>query len=138
MNLRLLFLLFLVCCSVTDDEYNGTLVLINQYRSSFGVSLLSWSEELAEISTLHSSYMSRTGVFSHSWADGTSITDRARMLGYEYRGIGENIAKGNHTVKSVLDSWMRSEGHRGNILEPRFKNVGMSNVGDYWVMVLSD
>ena len=134
MKRALILLFILIGCS--EIEYNETLMIINSYRAN--ESLLTWSNELQEIAKIHSTYMDKTGIFSHAWEDGTSVTDRAKMIGYEYRGIGENIAKGNHTAKSVIDSWMKSAGHRANIMEPRFNNVGMSNVGDYWVMVLSD
>ena len=47
--------------------------------------------------------------------------------------LGENIAKGQKTVKQVMDEWMGSHDHRANIIHGAFDEVGIGIVGDVWV-----
>ena len=53
------------------------------------------------------------------------MRERARDAGYDWRAIGENIAEGQTSVEEVMDTWMHSPGHRRNILDPDFKELGI-------------
>jgi uncharacterized protein YkwD len=46
--------------------------------------------------------------------------------GYNYRWAGENIAYGQTSAQEVMQSWMNSAGHRQNILNPKFRDVGIA------------
>ena len=78
--------------------------------------------------------------FSHTGRDGSLPWDRMTREGYIWRAAGENIAAGYTTTRSVVDGWLRSEGHCKNIMSANFKNVGVgyaysasSTYKHYWV-----
>ncbi|MGL5944276.1 MAG: CAP domain-containing protein [Waterburya sp.] len=56
-------------------------------------------------------------------------------MGYQYSNLGENVAQGQTTPTDVLDSWMNSSGHRENILNPNFTEIGVGYENNYWTQV---
>jgi len=69
---------------------------------------------------------------------GSTLADRAREFGYRYLVIGENLAAGQPTPRRAFDDWMASPGHRANILDERFTELGLGirsggSFGMYWV-----
>jgi uncharacterized protein YkwD len=63
-----------------------------------------------------------------------------RAVGYRWQTYGENIAMGQPTASAVLDSWMHSSGHRANILNSRYQEIGVGYARDsagrpYYVQV---
>lgn len=65
--------------------------------------------------------------FEHSSPQGTGASDVATALGYSYIGVGENIALGNYKNDEVIvTAWMNSPGHRANILNPKFVDLGVA------------
>lgn len=80
--------------------------------------------------------------FEHKSPTGETVGDLANHTDYHYLVIGENLALGNFdTNQAVIDAWMASEGHRANILDPRYVDIGISAIkGTYkddsvWVIV---
>jgi uncharacterized protein YkwD len=71
---------------------------------------------------------------SHTGSDGSSPGDRITRAGYDWRTYGENVAYGYPTPESVMAGWMSSPGHKANILNCAFKEigVGMAKDGYYW------
>jgi uncharacterized protein YkwD len=63
--------------------------------------------------------------FAHVSPDGIQPFVWARQRGYRYRIIGENLAVG-YRGAAVVDGWMRSPGHRENILQEAFDEVGIA------------
>ena len=115
------------------------LELTNAARASAGCPALTIDNRLAAASLVHGQNMARLGFFSHTGADGTQPWDRALAAGYDYRSIGENIAAGYSTADAAFTGWMNSAGHRANILNCSYRNVGLSYVaapgsqwGYYW------
>ena len=51
---------------------------------------------------------------------------RARSLRHSSGPYGENIAMGQPTVRSVIQSWMNSSGHRANMLSRRYRRIGVA------------
>ena len=67
------------------------------------------------------------GYFEHISPNGTGVGDLGSEVGYEYIIIGENLALGNFKDdQSLVDAWMASPGHRANILNNRYKEIGVS------------
>ncbi len=63
--------------------------------------------------------------FEHTSPAGESASSIAKNLGYEYISIGENLALGNFkNDEKLVDAWMNSPGHRANILNKRFQQIG--------------
>jgi uncharacterized protein YkwD len=69
--------------------------------------------------------MAKNNYFSHTSLDGTQFADRISRAGYQWRGAGENIAKGQRTPADVMNAWMNSSGHRANILNCGFRDLGV-------------
>lgn len=67
------------------------------------------------------------GYFEHISPDGVGVSDLSEQAGYEYLIIGENLAMGNFIDdKALLDAWMASPGHRANILNQRYTEIGVA------------
>jgi hypothetical protein len=65
--------------------------------------------------------------FAHESPSGKTIGDLADEYGYGYIAVGENLALGGFTSsKDVVDAWMKSPGHRANILSPSFTEIGIA------------
>ncbi len=76
----------------------------------------------------HSADMAKKGELEHK-LDGKNVADRADTVGYRFEDIGENIAvTDNETPAAIVKLWMGSEGHRANILNKDFVDVGIGVV----------
>ncbi|NVN97127.1 hypothetical protein HXX01_02750 [Candidatus Nomurabacteria bacterium] len=82
------------------------------------------------------------GYFEHVSPSGVGVGDLGAEVGYEYIIIGENLALGNFVNdKALVDAWMASPGHRANILNKRYTEIGVSvgkgiyNGKDVWMSV---
>jgi uncharacterized protein YkwD len=65
--------------------------------------------------------------FEHVSPDGQNIEDLANQAGYEFIIIGENLALGNFlNDEDLVEGWMNSPGHRANILNPRYTQIGIA------------
>jgi type VII secretion-associated serine protease mycosin len=114
--------------------------LTNQQREANGLPDLAWSNELWCAARAHSVDMATNDCFSHyGCLDNSSPWQRIADCGYQMTTGGENIAAGFSTPASVVQGWMGSEGHRANILNPNFREIGVgyaynqnSTYGHYW------
>lgn len=68
--------------------------------------------------------MMREGFYGHVSPEGDTVLDRVEASGYEPQLTGENLASGPQTTAQAMEGWMASKGHRENILDPRFRDVG--------------
>lgn len=116
--------------------------LTNVERQRAGLRPLRLSPQLAQAAQRHAEDMVRNRFFSHTGSNGSSISDRVRSAGYRFSSTGENIAAGAATPEATIRQWMQSPGHRRNILNPSYTEIGFGYVnapGDryrhYWVQV---
>lgn len=86
---------------------------------------LSSSRKLNEAATAHARDMARHKYFEHQGRNGSQPRDRVRHAGYEWRLTGENIAFGPESAEEVVAGWLASPGHCENIMEPRFRDIGV-------------
>ncbi len=96
---------------------------------------LKWNNKLEKAATGHAKDMSNNDFFNHTGSNGSQVGDRAKSAGYTWSAIGENIAWGKHTVKSVVQSWMESPGHCQNMMGKQFTEMGSAQADNYWVQV---
>ncbi|MEU0782737.1 sigma-70 family RNA polymerase sigma factor [Streptomyces sp. NPDC006173] len=99
--------------------------LVNKERAAAGCGPLTENADLEEAALDHSEDMAARDFFDHSNPDGEDPGERITAAGYRWSTYGENIARGQQTPESVMDSWMNSPGHRANILNCSFKNIGV-------------
>ncbi|MER7577999.1 CAP domain-containing protein [Streptomyces sp. NPDC126514] len=101
------------------------ITLVNKERAAAGCGPLTSNAQLASAALNHSSDMAQRGFFDHVSPDGTDPGDRITAAGYKWSTYGENIARGQQTAAEVMDGWMNSPGHRANILNCSFKEIGI-------------
>ncbi|GGX69740.1 sigma-70 family RNA polymerase sigma factor [Streptomyces hiroshimensis] len=99
--------------------------LVNAERAKAGCSPLTENSTLDAAAQGHSDDMAARGFFDHTNPDGKGPGDRITAAGYNWSTYGENIAYGQQSASSVMDSWMHSDGHRKNILNCSFKEIGV-------------
>ncbi|WP_216858007.1 CAP domain-containing protein [Actinomadura verrucosospora] len=120
----------------TAGRYASQVVaLVNAERAKHGCRALTVNSRLARAAQAFSSDMRARNFFDHTDPDGKDPGDRITAAGYRWSSYGENIAKGQATPASVMDAWMHSSGHRANILNCGFKEIGVGVVlsgGPYW------
>ncbi|WP_202638535.1 CAP domain-containing protein [Bailinhaonella thermotolerans] len=98
--------------------------LTNEAREDAGCAPLRVDERLARAARAHSADMAEHDYFSHTSKDGRSPWDRIRAEGYDQPGA-ENIARGYGGPQAVMKGWLKSPGHRANILNCKLKAIGV-------------
>ncbi|ODA69342.1 MULTISPECIES: CAP domain-containing protein [unclassified Streptomyces] len=108
--------------------------LVNAERGKVGCSPVKVNPTLTEAAQDHSDDMAASGSMSHTGSDGSSPADRITRAGYNWSTYGENVAYGYSTPEQVMAGWMASPGHKENILNCAFEEigVGLAQPGDYW------
>ncbi|MEU1191375.1 CAP domain-containing protein [Streptomyces sp. NPDC005859] len=108
--------------------------LVNAERGKVGCSPLTLNAVLTKAAQAHSVDMAAHQNMSHTGSDGTSPGDRITRAGYSWSTYGENVAYGYATPEQVMAGWMASPGHKANILNCAFKEigVGLAQPGSYW------
>jgi len=97
------------------------------------------SRELTEAAAGHARDMARKRYFDHRGTNGSQPKDRVLRTGYQPRLTGENIAFGPESAEEVVAGWLASPGHCANIMDSRFRHIGIGlGVGRgrgqiYWV-----
>ncbi|MFC3124229.1 CAP domain-containing protein [Pseudoroseomonas globiformis] len=115
--------------------------LVNASRAQAGVKPLSFDGELLHAAGQHSDWMVAQDVFSHTGAGGSSPAQRVTQAGYGWTSTGENIAYIGGAGAATLDrgdvdqlhaNLMNSAGHRANLLNPNFSEIGIGlTQGDF-------
>jgi uncharacterized protein YkwD len=108
----------------------AVLCLLNRERAEHGLAALRRSSRLELASQRHSEDMAARNFFAHETPDGIDPGARMAAAGYPATAsaTGENIAWGsaaNATPVRIVQGWMKSPGHRANILRPEFTEVGV-------------
>ncbi|MER7183385.1 CAP domain-containing protein [Streptomyces hyaluromycini] len=108
--------------------------LVNAERSKVGCSALTLNTTLSKVAQSHSEDMALHQNMSHVGSDGSSPGDRLTSAGYTWSAYGENVAYGYASPEQVMAGWMASPGHKANILNCTFKEigVGLAQPDSYW------
>ena len=112
--------------------------LVNKERAAAGLSPLKANTKLASVAEKKAEDLRDKGYFAHQSPTYGSPFDMMKQFGISYTAAGENIAKGQKTPADVMNGWMNSPGHRANILNSNFTEIGVGYVTDsngttYWV-----
>jgi len=115
---------------------------INRVRTRYGAGPVRMEDRLADAALSHSLMMARKGKMAHQFGPGTRLKDRINKAGI--RGsAAENVGAGYSSVESVIDGWLRSPGHRHNLLNRKLTHIGMgaarnpaSKYRTYWTLIL--
>ncbi len=98
--------------------------LVNKERAENGLPALQMDRDITEVSRGKSRDMFERRYFSHYDPDGNNAADRMNDAGISYAVVGENLAYAPN-LTSAHEGLMNSEGHRANILESRFRRIGI-------------
>jgi uncharacterized protein YkwD len=110
----------------------STLCLLNAERRRHGLRQLRLNKRLSRAARRHSQDMVRKRYFDHTSRSGASFVDRIRRTGYLTGArrwkVAENIAWGTYWLASpraIIKAWMDSPGHRANILDRSYREIGI-------------
>lgn len=101
--------------------------LTNAERQKAGIGALKTSPLLNQAAQRHAEDMARTGQFSHTGSNGSTMSSRVRQTGYVFRAVAENIfmQSPNNNAPEAVRGWMNSSGHRRNLLNARYTEIGI-------------
>ena len=122
----------------TVSTYEAEVIrLVNNIRKQNGLSELTANWELSRVARYKSQDMKDKNYFSHTSPTYGTPFQMIKAFGLSYRTAGENIAKGYATPQAVVNGWMNSSGHRANILNASYKQIGVGYVagGNYWTQM---
>jgi uncharacterized protein YkwD len=101
--------------------------LANQARAKLGLEPLAWNEALATAAQAHGREMLRRGELSHQFAGEPDLMTRLGTTGAHFNRAGENVAY-DYSAEHAQESFMNSEAHRHNLLDPSFNAAGIAIV----------
>ena len=125
----------------SDQTYIQQVIdLVNQERAKAGLSPVTEAADLSAAAAVRAQEITRS--FSHTRPDGTYYNTVLNGNGVSYMGSGENIAYGQATPAAVMNGWMNSQGHRANILNKNFTEIGVGCYENgsgvkYWVQLFT-
>ncbi|MGC5050612.1 CAP domain-containing protein [Micromonospora sp. DT48] len=122
------------------SEAEEVVALVNAERAKAGCGALSINDKLMTAAQRHSQDQADHQNMSHTGSDGSDPGDRIDRVDYAWRTYGENVAWNQRTPAAVMDAWMNSPGHRQNILNCAFTEIGVgvaSSNGPYWTQVFA-
>lgn len=99
--------------------------LTNGCRALNGISTLKYSSGAAKVAAAHSKDMAKKDYFSHENPDGLRVGDRLTNADIDWYHCGENLVAGHYDPYAISNGWYNSEGHRKNILNYKFKYLGV-------------
>ncbi|MDC3415471.1 SafA/ExsA family spore coat assembly protein [Aquibacillus salsiterrae] len=116
---------------------NQVIKLTNQERAKYGLPALKQDWQLSRVARYKSQDMRDKGYFSHTSPTYGSPFTMMTNFGINYTSAAENLARGQQTPQEVVSGWMKSEGHRKNILSPKYTHIGVGYVknGNYWTQM---
>lgn len=123
--------------SAVSNFESRVISLVNDIRKENGLSPLAANWELSRIARYKSQDMVDKRYFSHTSPTYGTPFQMIKAFGLSFRTAGENIAYGQTTPEFVVNAWMNSSGHRANILNSSYKQIGVGYVssGHYWTQM---
>jgi uncharacterized protein YkwD len=126
--------------AAADNGFESeVLSLVNVERAKVSCKPLTLNGKLNAAAQAHTTDMATHNFFSHNSQDGRSPFDRITAAGYAYSAAAENIAAGSTTAAAVMNQWMNSPGHKANILNCQYTELGVgyakgvnAEYGTYW------
>ena len=118
------------------QQARDVLSLVNAERSKQGLNPLTLSDKLTAVANEKARDMAVNNYFSHTSPTYGSPFQMLQQYGIRYKAAGENIAAGQQTAEAVMRDWMNSSGHRANILNASYTEIGIGyydeNTRPYW------
>lgn len=126
----------------TQQQTNAERVveLVNEERAKAGLNPLALKKETEAAALIRAQEIVTS--FSHTRPDGRAFSTVLTDNKIPFRGAGENIAWGQKTPEEVMNAWMNSDGHRANILNAKYTEIGVgyyqsANGRSYWTQLFT-
>lgn len=113
-----------VTAGSTATDEKRAFDLLNADRAANGLKALKFNSQLTALGERYAQDMINRNYFSHNSPEGQSPFDRMKAAGISYRYAGENLAI-NSNVAAAEQAFMNSPGHRANILNTNYTEVGI-------------
>ena len=109
--------------SIIDSVF----LLTNRERVRASLTPLRRNADLARVAQLQAEQMAAAGKLAHEVPGSRypTLASRMRLIGYQYRAVGENVAEGYTSGAALMAGWMTSPAHRANILSARYTETGV-------------
>ena len=121
------------------DAVMRTLELTNVERANHGLPPLALSRELSRAAQTYAEVLANSDCFQHTCGPVPDMRDRVEQAGYTgWTAMAENIAAGYRSPEIAIAAWMGSDGHRANMLNPHYTEIGIGmsmsdgSYGVYW------
>lgn len=129
--------------SVTDDLKaleTEVIRLVNVERAKAGRSALAQNKEISNVARIKAEDFVNNNYFSHNSPIYGTPFDMLKSFGITFTAAAENIASGQKTAAEVMKTWMNSSGHRTNILNSTYNQIGVgvardSNGNLFWTQM---
>lgn len=123
-----------------EAKEEEVLRLVNKERAKQGLRSLTMSTKLISLAEMKSKDMADKRYFDHTSPTYGTPFQMLQKYGVTYRSAGENIAAGQKTPEEVMNAWMNSSGHRANILNGSYTEIGIGyyaggSYGRYWTQL---
>ena len=111
--------------------------LVNIERVKHGLHELRHNLELSKVAQIKVEDMGDNAYYDHISPTYGSPASMMRDFGFSFRTSGENIAMGQFTPGQVVAQWLESPGHRANILNPKYTDIGVGFTcgGAFWAQM---
>lgn len=105
----------------------GIIAETNRERALYHLPALTENQQLGAVAEAKTADLFAKQYFEHISPSGAGPSDLAETYGYAYSMIGENLALGNFANdRELVTAWMNSPGHRANILNTRYTEIGVA------------
>jgi uncharacterized protein YkwD len=127
-----------VTTTQTPTFESQVITLVNKERAANGLAPLVQNAALSRAASSYASVMASTDCMAHTCGPVPNFADRDVQAGYTpWTTLAENVAAGQQTPDAVVAAWMNSPGHRANILNAAFRDIGVGvakggSYGIYW------
>ncbi|MEH7210282.1 SafA/ExsA family spore coat assembly protein [Priestia megaterium] len=121
--------------STVTSNVQQVIKLVNAERAKAGLKALTENWELSRTAQFKAQDMHDKKYFDHTSPTYGDPFKMMKSFGISYKSAGENIAMGQQSPSEVMTAWMNSAGHRANILNANYNQIGVGYVkdGNYWV-----
>ncbi|BBA52414.1 CAP domain-containing protein [Fusobacterium varium] len=123
-----------------ENYQNKILKYVNQERKNNKLPPLIMNEKLNKIAVKKAADMAKEETLSHDSKNFGITFNLVKKENIKYKSAAENIAKWHDTPEFVMERWMQSKGHRDNILNKNYNEIGIGKAVDkngknYWVQI---
>jgi uncharacterized protein YkwD len=122
----------------TSSALTSALALANEIRRQHGLPELAPDPRLSAVAQAHAEDMRTRHFFEHDTPEGVTPFQRMEKAGVRFQAAAENIAMGVDDPREAFDLWLKSPGHRRNLLNKTYRHQGIGFAGGYWVHDFTD